>query len=197
MRGIANFSFQSGLNFSPLLRAFHLPSLVDFSTVTGSIFAPWLRLWGLSPYLSLMQREEGKMKWRERIPQRNCGSISNIWKTMLYSSFRHHSASGFWVTKWFTCCFWWFYPVLCAPEIGFTESSDKTSSVASFKGALDSTVGSGKVGSFDLQLVSTRYNMRERRIMRDEIWPVSKGWAKHGWLWCSRKRTGQGGKGPR
>lgn len=31
MRGIANFSFQSGLNLSPCSRAFHLPSLADFS----------------------------------------------------------------------------------------------------------------------------------------------------------------------
>lgn len=172
-------------------RAFHLLSLVDFSTVTDSILVPWLRLWGLSPYLSLMYREEGKMKWRERIlPQGNCGSIPNIWKTILYSSFRHHPASGFRVTKLFTCSFWWFYPILCAPEIGSTVSSGKTSSVGTVKGALDSTVGSGKVY---LQLVSIRYNMRQRRIMRDGIWLVSKGWAKGGWFWCSRKSIGQWG----
>ena len=35
--------------------------------------------------------------------------------------------------------------------------------------------------------------MRQRRIMRDGIWPRQ---AKGGWFWCSRKSTGQGGMRP-
>lgn len=61
--------------------------------------------------------------------------------------------------------------MLCVPVTRSTRSSDENSSVASVKGPLDSTIGSGRVGSSYLQLVSTRCYMRQRRIMRDGIWP--------------------------
>lgn len=105
---------------------------------------------------------------------------------MLYSPSRHILLLDSELQSSLHIAFWWSF---CTPETEATKSSDKTSCVTSVKGPLHSTIGSGRVGFSYLQLVSTKCYMRQRRIMRDGIWPRQ---TKGGWFWCSRKSTGQG-----
>lgn len=61
----------------------------------------------------------------------------------------------------------------CVPEIGSTTSSDKTSCVASGKGAFHSTVGRVlREGGVFLPLTCVhQVDMRQRIVMGDGIWP--------------------------
>jgi len=138
------------------------------------------------------------MKLREQIlPYRYCGIVPDIWKTLccilLPGTIQLLDS---WVAKSYSLhiAFWWSHQILCAPKAGPTKSSHKTSCVASVKGPLNSNVGAGRVRFSYLQLVSTRCYMRQKRIMKDGVWPRQ---AKSGWFGCNRKSTGQGDMRPR